>query len=105
MKRSSALLVGVGGSGKQCLTRLAADIGRHTTSQIVLTKTYNENNLKEDIKYLFDVAGHKGKPISFLLTDAEVKQETFLEYINMVLSTGEIPGLIPKDEKNLAWRC
>jgi len=101
MKRSSALLVGVGGSGKQCLTRLAADIGRHITSQLVLTKTYNENNLKEDIKYLFDVAGHKGKPISFLLTDAEVKHETFLEYINMVLSTGEIPGLIPKDEKEI----
>lgn len=66
MKRSSALLVGVGGSGKQSLTKLAADIGRHRTAQIILTKTYNENNLKEDIKYLFDIAGHKGAPISFL---------------------------------------
>jgi len=66
MKRSSALLVGVGGSGKQSLTKLAANIGRHTIQQIVLTKTYNENNLKEDIKNLFDVAGHKGQNISFI---------------------------------------
>ena len=32
------------------------------------------------------------------MTDAEVKKESFLEYINMILSTGEIPGLIAKDE-------
>lgn len=36
------------------------------------------------------------------MTDAEVKKEEFLEYINMILSTGEIPGLIAKDEKE-AW--
>lgn len=47
------------------------------------------------------MAGHKGKHITFILTDAEVKNESFLEYINMVLSTGEIPGLIPKDEKEI----
>jgi dynein heavy chain len=101
MPRSSALLVGVGGSGKQSLTRLAANIGKHQLSQITLTKTYNENNLKEDIKNLFDIAGHRGKKITFIMTDAEVKNENFLEYINMVLSTGEIPGLIPKDEKEI----
>ena len=66
-----------------------------------MTKTYNENQFKEDIKNLFDIAGHKGNPITFLLTDAEIKSETFLEYINMVLSTGEIPGIIPKDEKEI----
>ena len=42
--RSSALLVGVGGSGKQSLTRLAADIGRHIIRQLVLTKTYGEKD-------------------------------------------------------------
>jgi dynein heavy chain len=35
------------------------------------------------------------------MTDAEVKDENFLEYINMVLSTGEIPGLLQKDEKEV----
>jgi len=35
------------------------------------------------------------------MTDAEVKKEDFLEYINMLLSTGEIPGLLAKDDKEI----
>ena len=51
---------------------------------------------------LFDLTGHIGKKVTFILTDAEVKKESFLEYINMILSTGEIPGLIAKDERE-SW--
>lgn len=36
------------------------------------------------------------------MTDAEVKNEDFLEFINMILSTGEIPGLLAKDEREIA---
>jgi len=42
-----------------------------------------------------------GKQVSFIMTDAEIKSETFLEAINSMLATGEIPGLIPKDEKDV----
>ena len=35
------------------------------------------------------------------MTDSEVKKEEFLEYINMVLSTGEIPNLLAKDEREV----
>lgn len=59
--------------------------------------------MKEDIKRLFDSAGHYGRPTTFLMTDAEVKKEEFLEYINMILSTGEIPGLLQKDEKEIIY--
>ena len=95
------LLVGVGGSGKQSLTKLASFTCKQIFFQISLTKTYNDNNLKDDVKNLYNEAGPKGNSVTFILTDAEVKQETFLEAINSMLATGEIPGLIPKDEKDV----
>lgn len=101
MSRSSALLVGVGGSGKQSLTKLASDIGRQNIYQIVITKNFQEKDLKEELKMVYDLAGHQGKKTTFIMTDQEVKKEDFLEYINMLLSTGEIPGLLQKDDREI----
>ncbi|PSC73956.1 flagellar outer dynein arm heavy chain gamma [Micractinium conductrix] len=98
MERGSALLVGVGGSGKQSCARLAAYIAGAVPFQITITKTYNVTNLLEDIRGLYKIAGLKGQPVAFIFTDAEVKDEAFLEYINQLLMTGEIAGLFPKDE-------
>jgi dynein heavy chain len=97
MPRGSALLVGVGGSGKQSLTKLSTYLCDYKHYQITVSKTYNAGNLMEDIKSQYMLAGFS-KPVTFVFTDAEVKEEGFLEYINMILSTGEIPGLLAKDE-------
>merc|ERR1719160_2082548 len=99
-KRGSAMLVGVGGSGKQSLSRLAAFTSKHRQFQIVITKNYNDNALFEDIRSLYVDAGQKGNNVAFLLTDAEVKHEGFLEYMNSILATGEIAGLFQKDERD-----
>jgi dynein heavy chain len=45
----SALLVGVGGSGKQSLAKLAAFILTYDVYRIVVTTNYNVNDLKVDI--------------------------------------------------------
>lgn len=98
MPRGSALLVGVGGSGKQSLTRLAAYISRSKCFQITLTKQYNVNSFLDDIRELYKTAGHKRQSTTFLFTESEIKDEVYLEIINSILSTGEVPGLFAKDE-------
>ena len=44
-----ALLVGVGGSGKQSLSRLAAHICGYFTYTIIISGSYGLNNFKEDL--------------------------------------------------------
>eukprot|EP00438_Fugacium_kawagutii_P015298 Skav221887 [mRNA] locus=scaffold1395:510124:521707:+ [translate_table: standard] len=69
-------------------------------NMITITKTYNDNALFEDLKALCIRAGVKGESVTFIFTDAEIKSEGFLEYMNSLLATGEVVGLFAKDEKD-----
>jgi dynein heavy chain len=93
-----ALLVGVGGSGKQSLARLAAFICGFSVVQIVISSTYSITDLKDDLKSMFNKAGVKDEGVLFLLTDSQITNERFLIYINDLLASGDIPDLFAVDE-------
>ena len=95
----NALLVGVGGSGKQSLAKLASFICGYTVSQISVTSDYGVPDLKEELKELYRKAGVKpAEPIVFMMTDSQIVDERFLVYVNNLLSSGVIPDLFQKDE-------
>ncbi|XP_065503599.1 dynein axonemal heavy chain 9 [Caloenas nicobarica] len=96
--RGNALLVGVGGSGKQSLTRLAAFISSLELFQITLRKGYGIPDLKADLANLYLKTGVKNIGTVFLMTDVQVADEQFLVLVNDFLASGEIPDLFPDDE-------
>lgn len=55
--RGNAMLVGVGGSGKQSLTRFACFLSEYQCFQIELTKGYGNFEFREDLKKIYKVAG------------------------------------------------
>ena len=51
-----------------------------------------------DLRKLYFKAGAENKPTVFLFTDTQVVVESFLEDINNILSSGEVPNLYSKAE-------
>ncbi len=43
--------------------------------------------------------GAEGKQTVFLFSDNQIKDESFVEDINMILNTGDVPNLYAADEK------
>lgn len=51
-----------------------------------------------DLRRLYYMAGVENKPTVFLFNDTQVVMESFLEDINNILSSGEVPNLYKPDE-------
>nr|XP_023674913.1 dynein heavy chain 3, axonemal [Paramormyrops kingsleyae] len=93
------LLVGIGGSGRQSATKLSTFISNYELFQIELTKNYGMTEWRDDLKKVMLQAGIQGKRTVFLFSDSQIKDEAFVEDINMLLNTADIPDIFPADER------
>ena len=74
--RGHALLVGVGGSGRQSLSRLSAHIMICSAMMTVISVTYGLNDLKADLQSMYNKAGVKDEGVMFLFTDGQISSRS-----------------------------
>jgi dynein heavy chain len=97
--RGNMLLVGISGVGRKCIGRMGAHMAEFQCYSIEITRTYGQTEFKEDIKLMMNgIAKSGGKGMMFLFSDTQIVKESFLEDINNILNTGEVPNLFAPDE-------
>jgi dynein heavy chain len=89
----NALLLGVGGSGRQSLAKMAIFISNHALTFIELTKNYSIKSWREDIKLILMGTGLQNKQTSFLFTDTQIVDEQMVEDLNSILNSGDVTGV------------
>jgi dynein heavy chain len=94
-------LVGVGGSGRHSLTRLASFVLNMNVFQLEVTKGFGLKQFREFLKIMYEMAAFRGKDklkTTFIFSDNDVVQESFLEDIQNMLNGGVVPNLYTNEE-------
>eukprot|EP01063_Lacrimia_lanifica_P004778 TRINITY_DN12719_c0_g2_i1.p1 TRINITY_DN12719_c0_g2~~TRINITY_DN12719_c0_g2_i1.p1 ORF type:complete len:3519 (+),score=1391.25 TRINITY_DN12719_c0_g2_i1:1056-10559(+) len=97
--KGHALLIGVGGSGKRSLARLAAYITELEATSILFTAAYSAEDFRRTVSELCFKSGRKGQRFAFILTDAHIVCHDQLEVLSEVLHCGNVAALFETDQE------
>ena len=92
------LLVGQSGVGKTTLSRFVSWLNNLTVFQIKAGRNYGVADFDADLRGIMKRAGCKGEKICFIFDESNVLGPAFLERMNALLASGEVPGLFEGDE-------
>ncbi|XP_037929335.1 dynein heavy chain 3, axonemal-like, partial [Teleopsis dalmanni] len=99
MPRGNILMVGMGGSGRRSSCRLASSIAECKLMTVQVTKTYTQQDWRDDLKKILMTSSFNRNHTVFLFSDAQAIDEGFIEDINGILNTGDLPNLYQLEDK------
>uniref|UniRef100_A0A3Q3WZD5 Cytoplasmic dynein 2 heavy chain 1 n=1 Tax=Mola mola TaxID=94237 RepID=A0A3Q3WZD5_MOLML len=94
----SLLLAGRSGVGRHTATCLVSHMHGYTLFTPKVSRGYSLKHFSNDLKLVMQLAGLEGQQVILLLEDYQFVHPAFLEMVNSLLSSGEVPGLYTPEE-------
>uniref|UniRef100_A0A3Q1BV91 Cytoplasmic dynein 2 heavy chain 1 n=1 Tax=Amphiprion ocellaris TaxID=80972 RepID=A0A3Q1BV91_AMPOC len=94
----SLLLAGRSGVGRHTATCLVSHMHGFTLFTPKISRGYTLKHFSNDLKTVMQLAGLEGQQVVLLLEDYQFVHPAFLEMVNSLLSSGEVPGLYTPEE-------
>ncbi|XP_054598719.1 cytoplasmic dynein 2 heavy chain 1 isoform X1 [Nothobranchius furzeri] len=94
----SLLLAGRSGVGRHTATCLVSHMHGFTRFTPKISRGYTLKHFSNDLKAVMQLAGLEGQQVVLLLEDYQFVHPGFLEMVNSLLSSGEVPGLYSPEE-------
>jgi len=92
------LLVGDSGAGKTVLSKFVSWMNGLNIFQIKAHSRYGIEEFNEDLRSVMRRVGIDGEKICFIFDEGNALGSGFLEAMNALLASGEVPGLFEGDE-------
>lgn len=92
------LLAGDSGAGKTVLSKFVSWMNGLSIFQIKAHSRYGMEDFCEDLRTVMRRVGVDGEKICFIFDEANVLSAGFIESMNALLASGEVPGLFDGDD-------
>ncbi len=92
------LLVGDSGAGKTVLSKFVSWMNGLSIFQIKAHSKYDLDDFNEDLRSVMRRVGIDGEKICFIFDESNALGSGFLEAMNALLASGEVPGLFDGDD-------
>jgi len=92
------LLVGDAGAGKTVLSKFVSWMNGQSIFQIKAHSRYGLDEFNEDLRAVMRRVGVDGEKVCFIFDEGNALGSGFLEAMNALLASGEVPGLFEGDE-------
>jgi dynein heavy chain 2 len=98
MPGGSLLMPGRSGVGRRTAVSIVSALHQAKLNTLKVGRNYGEKQFKMELKTAMHSAGVDGEQVFLLLEDHNFGDPAFLDMINSLLSSGEVPGLYSPEE-------